>query len=165
MSQSNIPNITPVITVSRDDAINLLLSSIAMEELGLSHIINAEGEKLQYVLGTLPGLTGPGATLSDLLLMNESVRSTLQDLTKKNGCCRANWRAFCQLRSLSGRLDQQVLQDRREDLNRVLLYSPFREQREQQRSGWGTALFFSQTHLMYRYQAGLQLCKLKTCHL
>ncbi|MEK3731055.1 MULTISPECIES: hypothetical protein [unclassified Paenibacillus] len=83
MSQSNIPNITPVITVSRDDAINLLLSSIAMEELGLSHIINAEGEKLQYVLGTLPGLTGPGATLSDLLLMNESVRSTLQDLTKK----------------------------------------------------------------------------------
>lgn len=58
MSQANLPNITPTISIARDDAVNLLLSSIAMEELGLSHIINAEGEKLQYILGTLPGVTG-----------------------------------------------------------------------------------------------------------
>ncbi|MGO4375778.1 spore surface glycoprotein BclB, partial [Paenibacillus sp. MCAF20] len=83
MSQSNIPNITPLITITRDDAINLLLSSIALEELGLSHIINAEGEKLQYILGTLPGLTGPPATISDILTVNESVRSTIRELTKK----------------------------------------------------------------------------------
>ncbi|UOQ49154.1 collagen-like protein [Gracilibacillus caseinilyticus] len=82
MSQSNIPNITPDITLTRDDAINLLLSSIAMEELGLSHILNAEGEKLQYVLGTLPGLT-TAASISDLLAMNESVRNTIGALTKK----------------------------------------------------------------------------------
>lgn len=83
MSQSNIPNITPVITISREDAINLLLSSIAMEELGLSHILNAEGEKLQYVLGTLPGMTGPTATISDLLMINNSMRETIREITKK----------------------------------------------------------------------------------
>ncbi|URN93843.1 MAG: hypothetical protein NAG76_18730 [Candidatus Pristimantibacillus lignocellulolyticus] len=82
MSQANIPNITPTIDLTRDQAVNLLLSSIAMEELGLSHIINAEGEKIQYVLGTLPGVTGPGATISDLLSVNESVRSTLREITK-----------------------------------------------------------------------------------
>ncbi|RAT99124.1 hypothetical protein [Brevibacillus sp. Leaf182] len=82
MSQANIPNITPTITVTRDDAINLLLTSIAIEELSLGHIINAEAEKLQYAIGTLPGLTVP-ASLSDLLLVNASVRQTLQDVTKK----------------------------------------------------------------------------------
>lgn len=63
---------------SRDDAVNMILSSIAMEELGLSHIINAEGEKIQYVLGTIPGITGPAATVEDVLATNESVRNTLE---------------------------------------------------------------------------------------
>ncbi|WP_174819945.1 hypothetical protein [Paenibacillus koleovorans] len=61
----------------------MLLSSIALEELGLSHILNAEGEKLQFVLGTLPGVTAPPATISDLLAVNESVRDTIGTLTKK----------------------------------------------------------------------------------
>ncbi|WP_179139782.1 hypothetical protein [Bacillus sp. CDB3] len=39
MSQANIPNITPTISVNRDDTLNLLLASIALEELGLSHIL------------------------------------------------------------------------------------------------------------------------------
>ncbi|GKU77952.1 hypothetical protein [Paenibacillus sp. L3-i20] len=59
MSQSNIPNITPQITLTKDDAINLLLYSIALEELGISHVLNAQGENLQFVLGTLPGVTSP----------------------------------------------------------------------------------------------------------
>lgn len=50
MSQANIPNITPSITISRDDALNLLLASIAIEELGMGHVINAEAEKIQYAL-------------------------------------------------------------------------------------------------------------------
>ncbi|MCY8916907.1 collagen-like protein [Bacillus atrophaeus] len=83
MSQPNLPNITPVVTLSRDDTINLLLSSIAMEELGMAHILNAEGEKIQYALGTLPGLTGPPSTLEDVLNMNASVRDTLDSLMKQ----------------------------------------------------------------------------------
>ncbi|MGG3030653.1 collagen-like protein, partial [Bacillus stercoris] len=83
MSQPNLPNITPLVTLSRDDAINLLLSSIAMEELGMAHIINAEGEKIQYALGTLPGVTGPPSTIDDIFNMNESVRSTLDSLMKQ----------------------------------------------------------------------------------
>ncbi len=83
MSQPNIPNISPNITITREDAINLILSSIALEEIGLSHIINAEGEKIQFVLGTLPGITGPGATISDVLAINQSVRATLDSTIKK----------------------------------------------------------------------------------
>jgi hypothetical protein len=83
LSQANLPNITPSITLTRDDAVNLLLSSIALEELGLSHIINAEGEKLQFVLGTLPGVTGPTATITDILNVNDSIQGTLKTLMQK----------------------------------------------------------------------------------
>ncbi|MFB5677415.1 hypothetical protein ACE3NQ_30410 [Paenibacillus terreus] len=83
MSQANLPNITPAFSLTREDAINLIISSIAMEELGLSHILNAEGEKLQYVLGTLPGVSVPAPTLSDLLAINNSIRKTLKETTKK----------------------------------------------------------------------------------
>nr|WP_245196170.1 collagen-like protein [Bacillus amyloliquefaciens] len=78
-----MPNITPVVTLSRDDTINLLLSSIAMEELGMAHILNAEGEKIQYALGTIPGLTGPPSSLADILNLNESIRDTLDSLMKQ----------------------------------------------------------------------------------
>lgn len=80
MSMPNFPTISPAIT--REDAVNQILSSIAMEELGLSHIINAEGEKLQYVLGTLPGISGPPATVDDVITANESVRSMLETITQ-----------------------------------------------------------------------------------
>ena len=82
MSQANIPNITPAITISRSDVINLLLASIALEELGLAHIINAEAEKIQYALGTLPGLS-PSATLGQILAVNESVSDMLDLVIKK----------------------------------------------------------------------------------
>ena len=77
MSLPSFPVVNP--PIEREDAVNQILSSIAMEELGLSHILNAEGEKLQYILGTLPGLSGPPATVSDVLAANESVRSLSLD--------------------------------------------------------------------------------------
>ncbi|WP_295764390.1 hypothetical protein [uncultured Oscillibacter sp.] len=76
MSLPSFPVADP--PIEREAAVNQILSSIAMEELGLSHILNAEGEKLQYILGTLPGLSGPPATVSDVLSANESVRSMLE---------------------------------------------------------------------------------------
>ncbi|MFC3747101.1 hypothetical protein [Paenibacillus sp. GCM10012306] len=83
MSQANIPNITPTISLTIDQTVALLLGSIALEELALAHIINAEAEKIQFVLGTLkPGVTSH-ATLADLLAIDNSVRKTLQEVVRK----------------------------------------------------------------------------------
>ncbi|MDP4099092.1 hypothetical protein OIN60_20410 [Paenibacillus sp. P96] len=85
MSQANIPNITSTIDITREEAITLIIASIAMEELGLSHILNAEGEKLQYVLGTLPGVSlAVPPTIGDLLAVNDSIRKTLKETVKKD---------------------------------------------------------------------------------
>ncbi|WP_227874317.1 hypothetical protein [Tumebacillus algifaecis] len=85
MSQPNIPNITPVIDVTLKQSITLLLSSIAMEELSLAHILNAEAEKIQFLLGTLHShhhLTHKSICPSDLFELNESVRKTLHEVLK-----------------------------------------------------------------------------------
>lgn len=76
MSLPHIPDIDPRISLNRCDAINLLLSSIAMEEIGLSHILNAEGEKLQRFLRQKSIHT------NDLLEMNDSVQKSLQTIVK-----------------------------------------------------------------------------------
>ncbi len=82
MSYPNFPNITPTISLTRGDVVNLLLGSIAMEELSLAHIINAEGEKIQLALGTIGELT-PAATLEEILEINNSVQDTLAMAVKK----------------------------------------------------------------------------------
>jgi hypothetical protein len=87
MSQANIPNITPLISVTTAQTIPLLLASVALEELALAHIINAEAEKLQLVLGTLtPTRTtfSPATvSLTNLLAIDASVQRTLRDVIKK----------------------------------------------------------------------------------
>ena len=86
MSMPTFPVIEPSLT--RDDAVNQILSSIAMEELGLSHILNAEGEKIQHVLGTLEGQTPSGATVQDLLAIDESVRATIDSVRQTQATLR-----------------------------------------------------------------------------
>lgn len=76
MSMPNIPDIAPNISVNRGQVINVLLASIALEELGLAHIINAEGEKIQAVLGGRP-------SIGDLICINKAVMKTLRDVVKK----------------------------------------------------------------------------------
>ncbi|MFT7819974.1 BclA C-terminal domain-containing protein [Bacillus siamensis] len=102
MSQPNVPNITPVVIHSRDDTIDLLLSSIAMEELGMAHILDAEGGKIQYALGTIPGLTGPPSSLTDILNLNESVRDTLDNLMKQELLLGSKLDSISNIPSLAG---------------------------------------------------------------
>ena len=84
MSMPSIPDINPKIDIDRKDVINLLLASIAFEELGLAHLINAEAEKIQAVLGTLEGGNSfNSCSINDLLNINKSVRKTLEDIIKK----------------------------------------------------------------------------------
>ena len=73
--------VTDVPELDREAVINQVLASIALEELGLAHILNAEGEKIQYVVGTLVipdrGLSG-GITIANLVDLNNSVARTLE---------------------------------------------------------------------------------------
>ena len=64
----------------REESINQIIASIALEEIALSHILNAEGEKIQFALGTLATnrpLTGD-VTIADLIALDNSVAATLQ---------------------------------------------------------------------------------------
>ena len=83
MSFPNIPDIIPSIELSKHQAINLLLASIAFEELGLAHIINSEAEKIQFVLGTLGcQVSHRPPTFEELLLVNRTVEKTLRAVIK-----------------------------------------------------------------------------------
>lgn len=63
-----------------EQALSMLVASIAMEELALSHILNAEGEKIQYILGTLHENQGGCASTEEILKVNESVGSILDKI-------------------------------------------------------------------------------------
>ncbi|WP_176960977.1 hypothetical protein [Lentibacillus cibarius] len=75
MSMPNIPDITPEISLNRCEAINLTLTSIALEEISLSHILNAEGEKVQ-------GMINKACSFDDYLKTNESMHATLRSIIK-----------------------------------------------------------------------------------
>ena len=79
-----------------------LRRSEPLEELGLSHILNAEGEKLQYILGTLPGLSGPPATVSDVLAATESVRSMLETAVQNQLFLKAKMQGALSASPMSG---------------------------------------------------------------
>lgn len=81
MSMPKLPDITDV-NIDRETAISIIITSIAMEELALAHILNAEGEKIQYVLGTLEGSDPGEVTICDIMAVNESVRDMLREVMK-----------------------------------------------------------------------------------
>ncbi|MEG1499505.1 MAG: hypothetical protein RR400_00315 [Clostridia bacterium] len=56
-------------TVTTIQAINDLIESVALEETGISHILNAEGEKIQAFVAM------QGVTSEQLLAVNASVQS------------------------------------------------------------------------------------------
>ncbi|MBT2287732.1 hypothetical protein J7E73_01045 [Paenibacillus albidus] len=85
MSELKLPSITPMSILTREEAIGLILSSFAMEELGLSQILHAEGEGQPQELEALPEVSSPMAAISGLLSMNEGIRETLQGMLSRKG--------------------------------------------------------------------------------
>ncbi|TBL75293.1 hypothetical protein [Paenibacillus thalictri] len=76
MSMPVIPPMSPPPHIPLSDAISLILVSIALEEIGLSHIINAEGEKIQRAIQL-------SENIPQLILVNNSVSQTLRTIIKK----------------------------------------------------------------------------------
>ncbi|RAT99119.1 hypothetical protein [Brevibacillus sp. Leaf182] len=76
MTMPTVPNITPEIILKRNEVLNLLLTSIALEEIGLSHIINTEGEKIQKIVKE------QFLSLNDALTLNNSVERMLRNVIK-----------------------------------------------------------------------------------
>lgn len=76
VSLPNIPDIKPKISLERCKTIELLLSAIALEEISLSHLLNAEAEKLQYFLKKQT------FCINDFIKLNQSINHTLRTVIK-----------------------------------------------------------------------------------
>ncbi|MCL2853074.1 MAG: hypothetical protein FWE20_08600 [Defluviitaleaceae bacterium] len=61
---------------SRSQAITDLIQSVALQEAALSHILNAEGEKMQKIIGQ------HDVSPEELLKLNKSVQSMLNAVTR-----------------------------------------------------------------------------------
>ncbi|MEG2014245.1 MAG: hypothetical protein RR086_00795 [Clostridia bacterium] len=70
----SMPVIIPS-TTTRCQAISDLMESVALEETALSHIINAEGEKIQKIINL------SGVTAQNMLDVNASVQSMVESIT------------------------------------------------------------------------------------
>ncbi len=68
-----LPVITPG-TSTREEAIVDLVTSIAMEQTALSHILNAEGEKIEKIVES-------ATTAEELLAVNASVEEMVTAIT------------------------------------------------------------------------------------
>jgi low affinity Fe/Cu permease len=77
MGMPNIPDIKPKIEIKFEETITLLLSSIALEELSLAHLMNAEAEKIQEVIKSSNKKT------EDLIGIDKSVERMMRDIIKK----------------------------------------------------------------------------------
>lgn len=71
----SMPVITPG-TVSLNQAISDIILSVALEQTGLSHVLNAEGEKIQKIVNA------PGATIDQMLAVNKSVKSMVNTVAR-----------------------------------------------------------------------------------
>jgi len=63
-------------TETREQAITDLIESIALEETALSHILNAEGEKMQAIIGM------DNVTTEELMALNCSVNKLVNSITR-----------------------------------------------------------------------------------
>ncbi|MEG0329533.1 MAG: hypothetical protein RR537_03390 [Longicatena sp.] len=61
-------------SITRGESVGNILESIAMEESGISHILNAEGEKLNAIINM------PNVSAADLIAANKSVKATVDNV-------------------------------------------------------------------------------------
>ncbi|MNI71658.1 hypothetical protein D3C73_1275420 [compost metagenome] len=69
-----IPDIDPNISLTRTQVIDMMLASIATEGLGLSHILNAQSEKILHFVNH--GQTN----VNDILQLNRSLEKVLRSV-------------------------------------------------------------------------------------
>ena len=63
--------------MTREEALTMIIACIAMEELALSHILNAGGENLKFILGALPKINP-----QDVLAMHKSITALVEAVTQ-----------------------------------------------------------------------------------
>jgi hypothetical protein len=78
--------------VTEENALANIIASIALEEAALAHIINAEGEKIQRVVGTFTPEGGIAplpletpATIEDMQAINSSVGDMVETISNIEG--------------------------------------------------------------------------------
>lgn len=58
-------------TITREESVADIIESIANQESGIAHVLNAESEKLQAIINK------PDVTASELIAANSSVKKTV----------------------------------------------------------------------------------------
>ena len=88
----SMPRITIPASVTEENALANIIASIALEEAALAHIINAEGEKIQRVVGTFtpesatgPLLLTPPASAEEMQAINTSVGDMMGTISNIEG--------------------------------------------------------------------------------
>jgi hypothetical protein len=79
----NNNNLIPGEIPSTDEIFRLLLAAIAVEELTLADLINAEAGKIRSVLGLLPGQTVRNPSIEELERIDRAVERVLRGIIKK----------------------------------------------------------------------------------
>lgn len=66
------------VKISKDQAVTDMIESIALEQGALSHILNAEGEKMQKIIG----LSSAPDDVATILSANKSVKQMVNTITR-----------------------------------------------------------------------------------
>lgn len=82
MGMPNIPtDICTNINIDNEGIVKLLLASIALEELSLSHILNAEGELLQQYINKIK--CSQYLKADEMIKFNRSITETIRLISEK----------------------------------------------------------------------------------
>lgn len=75
-------------TITREESVADIISSIAAEESAIAHILNAESEKLQAIINM------SDASAGDLMAANRSVKNTVDTVTQLESALKSKLALF-----------------------------------------------------------------------